>query len=415
MPSMLLVLPEDCAPSAPEFDYRIEPDARQVELQGRALASLLPAAARQGVALVLPARAVSWHALRLPQRVAQSLLGPRADTARVRAVLGGALEEQLLDDAQQLHFAVFAAPSPPDAGAADAGQSLWVAVCRRDWLAAGLRALEAAGIPVTHIVAECEPASTAQEASITWTGDSDAAQLIVATHQGVCVLPVGDAALHWVRAHAGATVLAEPGAVALAESCLGVPVEMQSPAQRQFQAVQGRYNLAQMEFSAARKDRWAKALGAQMQTLLHARNWRPVRWGLVGLLCVQVLGLNAIAWQEKNQMAAQRQALRTSLLASFPHITVVVDPVLQMQREVDVLARARGVASGVDLAQVLAVSARHTAQPWSAIALEGKQVRLESASLQDMDLSALNAALAPMALSARSQGTQLIVESRGMQ
>jgi general secretion pathway protein L len=69
--------------------------------------------------------------------------------SRLRSVLDGLLEERLLDEPEQLHFAI-----QPQARA---GEPLWVAACNRDWLHAWLLAVEQAGRVVSRIVPEMEP------------------------------------------------------------------------------------------------------------------------------------------------------------------------------------------------------------------------------------------------------------------
>lgn len=66
------------------------------------------------VVAVAPARALSWHQVELPQGVSTS-------STRLRAVLEGLLEERLLDDAENLHFALEPTIDP--------GLPFWVAVC----------------------------------------------------------------------------------------------------------------------------------------------------------------------------------------------------------------------------------------------------------------------------------------------
>lgn len=72
---------------------------------------------------------------------------------RIRQTLVGLLEDVLLDEPEQLHFAV-----DPDA---TGGGGAWVAVCNRAWLSMHLRALDAANRPITRIVPEtCGAAAT---------------------------------------------------------------------------------------------------------------------------------------------------------------------------------------------------------------------------------------------------------------
>ncbi len=132
MSTLILTLPLANAAPPPEYDYVLTSDGQQITAQGRTAASLLPATAGRGaeVVAVIPARALSWHGITLPERVLRSMLSGRIEPARARGVLAGVLEEQLLDDSEKLHFAVFGAPP---AASGDAPRA-WVAACDRAWL-----------------------------------------------------------------------------------------------------------------------------------------------------------------------------------------------------------------------------------------------------------------------------------------
>jgi general secretion pathway protein L len=163
------------------------------------------------VVAVLPAAQLSWHRVQLPRGV-----GPRSP--RLRATLAGLLEEQLLDEPEQLHFAL--APTPARAAA-------WVAVCHSRWLAAHLQALDAAGRPVARIVPERSPEPG--ELQLDFTGEPERAQLLVSggPDGGAQALPWSAGTLALLQARLGqalatARVQAEPAVAALAEQ-LGPP------------------------------------------------------------------------------------------------------------------------------------------------------------------------------------------------
>ncbi|MCW5639802.1 MAG: general secretion pathway protein GspL, partial [Rubrivivax sp.] len=76
------------------FAYVLSPDGLQVGSQGRARPELLPRA--DSVVAVLADADVGW----------QRVTVPRAPASRLRAALGGMLEERLLDDDAALHLAL---------------------------------------------------------------------------------------------------------------------------------------------------------------------------------------------------------------------------------------------------------------------------------------------------------------------
>lgn len=90
--------------------------------------------------LVLPNERVAVHVVTLPPTPAH----------RLQAALGGALEEQLLDDPADLHFAV----APDAAAAMQAGRPFDVMVCDKAWLKSLLDKALQQGQSITSILPE---------------------------------------------------------------------------------------------------------------------------------------------------------------------------------------------------------------------------------------------------------------------
>jgi general secretion pathway protein L len=82
-----------------EYTYVTSPDGLALESQGHCAASLFPRATT--VIAVLADADVSWHRINLP----------KAPTARLRAALGGVLEDALLEEDDEVHLAVGPSPS----------------------------------------------------------------------------------------------------------------------------------------------------------------------------------------------------------------------------------------------------------------------------------------------------------------
>lgn len=402
MATLILTLPLNGASGAPEYGYVLTPDGLSVSAQGDATAALLPtqAARASEVVAMVPARALSWHRIALPERVLRGLLSGRMEVSRARSVLAGVLEEQLLDEPERLHFALFAAPLDPS------GESAWVAVCDRAWLQTGLQALEAAGYRAARIVAECTPSAPGAALAIL----SDApAQLLLCTPQGVSLLPLLPASLALALAQPTLEVVAEPAAMERAQVHFGNQVRLQSHAQRMLAATQSPWNLAQLELSASPSGRLLKRLGAAWQQFLQAPAWRPTRWGLVAMLLVQVLALNALAWQQRRLLDEKRATIAAVLQQTFPEVRLVIDAPLQMQRAVDDLARAHGVASDVGLARVFSIISPQATLRLSAIELSERELRLTLTGLDEAGAQPLLASLEAQGLSARLQEDQLLV------
>jgi general secretion pathway protein L len=132
---------------------------------------------------------------------------------------------------------------------------------------------------------------------------------------------------------------------------------LQSAAQRWVKSSQSAWDLAQGEWAQGRAQRLQRQVLTAWQTVLHAPAWKPVRWGVVALVALQVLGLNALAWREHNALNAQQASLNHILQSTFPSVTLVIDAPLQMQREVDALQQKSGAASSTDLEPLLAAFA----------------------------------------------------------
>lgn len=311
----------------------------------------VPAAGdRTPTIVVLPAGALSWHQVSLPPGLLAPNGRPR-NPAKLRAVIEGLLEDQLLDDPAQLHFAL-------QGNARAAGAPMWVAACHRSWLKDVLQTLKEAGHEVRRIVPEWAPAMDEDPPSALWlTGEADAAQLVWTDRSGVHrrTLPAGHK--HATAAPTGwpmdRVVMAEPGCAALAEPWLHREATVQHRAQRLQQCMDTRWDLAQAEFAG--RNAWLRRAADAALTLWQAPAWRPARWAFAVLCGIQLLGLNAQAWQARQAVAAQRSAIQGVLLSTFPNTQVVVNAPLQMQRAVDALGQASGQVQAHDLERLLSL------------------------------------------------------------
>ncbi len=333
---MLILTPSDFSPApadgpTAQLSWVRSGDGRLALEHGRCAASLLPAEAE--VVLALPVRALSWHRLAVPKVAA----------SRLRAVLDGLLEERLLSDTTELHFALEPGARP--------GQTLWVAACDKAWLRSWLQALDAAGRPVSRIVPMLWPTADA----VHWAhGVGGHAWLASASAEGVRCLPL--AAIGADRTAADATEaqwLADPAVAAQAEQALDrrlAPVPLHDWLLR---GAQSDWNLAQFDLSLSSGARRGQRLRQALRQFRTGPAWRPARWGLAALLVAQLLGLNVAAWHERSSLDAKRQAVRQTLQQTFPNVTLVLDAPLQMQRELAQLQQAGGQLSGRDLEAML--------------------------------------------------------------
>lgn len=309
------------------------PDAASPR-HGRGPVSLLPRG--DDVVLVLPPLAVSWHAVALPRMPAN----------RVRAALDGLLEDRLLDEVDQLHLALEPGGRP--------GQTLWVAACRREPLAAWLTLLQEGGHRVVRIAPALWPQAEGSPPlhwGFEWQGEAWVSRQ---DDQGVTCLPLAGMAALPTPTEAGARWMADAPVAGATEAALQRPVSVVTWPQWLQRSTEGPWNLAQFGFSLSSSARQGQKIGQWWQQFWRAPAWRPARLGLAGLVVVQLLGLNLAAQQERRSQAAQRAAIDQVLQQNFPAVTLVLDAPVQMQREVERLQRSAGVLGRSDLESLLA-------------------------------------------------------------
>ncbi|GAB4217021.1 MAG: hypothetical protein Fur007_18240 [Rhodoferax sp.] len=340
------------------------------------------------VVLLVRAPALSWHRVVLPAgsaRLGAAAWGRAAGSVRLRAILDGLLEDQLLDDPADVHLAV-QQPLPTQG-------PVWVAACAAAGLQRAVQALAQQGWTVQRIVPEVDPDRLRAGAVV--GGDEPQAWLAVRSGTGgpadasgdaagpaprpdagegteagvadggadgadaVRVLPLQASTLAWAR-HQGAAlgpVLAvEPAWVQRIEAaCPQARVTVLPRAQRWAQAARGGWELAQFDLARSVGQRRQAALRAAWRQFWQAPAWRPARWALWALLLIQTLGLASVAWRERALLQTERDALRQVLLEVFPATPVVVDAPAQMARAVAQLRQSRGAMPGRDLASMLSL------------------------------------------------------------
>lgn len=327
------------AGSGAELSYVLTPDGLAIAQQGRAAAALLPKA--DSIVLVLADTDVSWHRTTVP----------KAPATRMRAAIAGVLEEELLDEPGAMHLAL--------APGATGGQPAWVAALDRGWFASELRSLEKAGVQVERAVPISWPEDTPMgHFSAAFGADAGAPMhLTWSDADGVAAISVQGALARQmlpIWAAQPARWSAHPAVAAPAERWLGRGVLVLSDEQRLLQAARSLWNLRQFELAPrhrgtlAVRDAWRR---------FRSSAWRPVRYGLVTLVALQVLGLNLWAWHQQRQVDTKRAAMVQLLRTTHPQIRAVLDAPVQMQRETEALRSAAGKSGDADLETVLGVAA----------------------------------------------------------
>jgi general secretion pathway protein L len=412
-------------PAAPQlpalWDYVLSADGLQLTRAGRASLATLPRA--RTVVAVMDDVDVAWHRLEVL---------PRAPAGRLRAALAGVLEERLLEDEDQLHFALAAGAVP--------GQPCWVAVAHKPALQSALAALESAGLEVDRVLASCRPVAPAQPWEgrfslpqpdlVDAAGDASASaahpeaplRLTLAGEQGVVALSTAGALARALLPEADTPVRfsASPAAAAAAEAWLGAPVAVERDPERllalaRAALVPGAAADNLLQFDLAPRRRGSRALDSGLQQLASPR-WRPVRWGLATLVAVQLIGLNVHAWQQGQALKDKRQAMAQLLRDTHPGVRAVLDPALQMQRETERLRTRAGRAGGADLESMLAAAAAAWPDgqgPVQTLRYEGGRLTLSTPGWSPQELTAFQQRLHGGGYLARSVDGTLVLSRAG--
>lgn len=388
----------DAQPPA-EYDYVYSADGGPRLQAGRAPAAALPKA--QAVAAVLPPQGLGWHRVTLP----------KAPAAKLRAALGGVLEDQLLEDEADLHLAL--APQ------AKAGDAVWVAALNRAWLKSQIDALEADGQSVDRVVPawppEDAPAGHFFPGSPLPDGTDPGAQLAWRDADGPLVLPAqSDAARALLARETGGLpvrLTAEPECAAEATRLAGASVAALSGPEFLHAATRSEWNLRQFDLVPSR--RGSRAAREVLTRVWTSPTWRPARYGVAALLVLNLVGANVWAWQQRQAVVRQKAAMASLLQQTFPQVRVVTDsPELQMQREMDLLRASAGRPGEGDLEPLLA--AADTAWPPSRAAADGLKyepgrLTITSAGWSPQEVEGFRARLRPLGYDAEAAAGRLTI------
>ncbi len=366
-----------------ELAYALSNDGLSVHREGRAAPALLPKADQ--VVAVLAAPDISWHRITCP----------KAQSTRMAAALAGLLEEAVLDDAGQLHFAL--------APGAKGGESTWVAATDRAWLAGEIAALEKAGLRIDRVVPGAWPDEPATGHFAETHDDNGSGvgglglSLTWAHIDGVACWPLQGGlarALLPQPLPPDARFTATAAVAAPAERWLGATVRVQSPGAQALNAARSLWNLRQ--FGLAPRHRGLSALREAWRRF-RGSTWRPVRLGLVTLVAVTLIGLNLAAWQQRGTLVAKRSAMTALLQTTHPQVRAIYDAPVQMQRETDVLRAGAGRPGEADFESALqaAASAWPAQQPVQTLGYENGRLTLTVPGWTEPQIAAFREALAP--------------------
>ena len=401
MSTLLITLPQQLTAQEPLVDCVLLRDDASHDARESISLSKLPQGRHKPLEIVaiVPTSALSWHRVKLPAGARK--LAP----ARLRSVLEGALEDRVLDDPGQLHFAL--QPRGADDGL------LWVAVCNRQWIRDAIAALAQHGHTVSRIVPEFAPLAADEPgpATLCFVGNREHPLIVCADAHGVRCLPASRASLNLLAdaSQPGWSLEADPMQAQLAEELLQLPVVVHTTAQRIVIATQTDWDLAQFELAVRSPARLQATMA--VQDLLYGPRFRGARWALAIALVVQLAGLNLWAWQAQAHLNNLRAAMDKILRDTFPQVNVVINAPLQMERELNAQLQASGATSNRDLESILGTFLAFTpvAPSISAINFAANELKLQGVNLTPEQLKGLNSGLRAKGLSAEFDGPQLVL------
>lgn len=165
------------------------------------------------------------------------------------------------------------------------------------------------------------------------------------------------------------------------------PLDLE-PQQWLAQAAASKWNVLQGDFGP--KARSAKLSGA-IADLWQRGLLKPALWALVALIGVSVLGVNAKAWQLKQQITERKEQQKALLKRAAPKLDVVVDAPVQLKRELNALRSSTGQPNVNDVEAMLSAlnSTVGAGGVWQRV--EGKPGELAVSLQQAPDPNAVQA------------------------
>ena len=316
------------------------------------------------VELVLPASRVLFARLRLP----------RVNAATIRELLPYAVEDRLVADPAHIHAV---------AGRTDAGGETVVAVVDRDWFQDVLDTATRAALRVRE--AWCETAlldSTRGEWHLVWGGDRG----LVVDDDGVGVafdrtgndvplalrIALDESA---ARGRRPERIIVHPGkdgalpdlarwqhdiGVGFAQGATWEALRNGARSGRAIDLLHGEFSRRDALVARAKLPRAALALVATI-ALLH-----------LAFLAIDTARLDA----ERRSLDAKAEAI---FRATFPEARVVVDPQLQMARNLSELRRTRGLAANDDFLAQLTQAARASRTPAASVDYANGRLQVKAA------------------------------------
>lgn len=292
------------------------------------------------VTLVVPVTALSWHLTTVPA-------GMRKNDVRLLPVLQSMLEDVLVDEADNAHIGL--------APGATSGSAALAMVCDRTWLKGWVNAFTAANIRIARIAPEVDPSMCeAMEQGAVCTAHGYTSYATFADGDGLSTFPLPEGAMF---VPAKSPVFASAAAHTEAAQAFGSErVKLLSEIHYLELLKASAWDLAQHDLAATGINRIKKQVSLATQSFLGSKQWLPARIACVSLAMVYGLGNAFLLYQSNQALESKKATINTAVTEAFPRLTVIVDPVLQVQRELATLQRLHGVQGATDFLPLVTVA-----------------------------------------------------------
>ena len=278
---------------------------------------------------------------------------PKLSEGKLRLALPNLLEDRLLADANDCHFAFNVPRGGTGTTTIAAMPKMPVTVIDRGVLTHALDACAEAGYKVRAAYSEIYilPAPAAGVLSVRVDRGRGVARS--ATHDGFAFDIAGDevpAALALAVRQLGVRRIQAYGREAARlnafASALKVQVDV-AQAEVDTGSIEGAVNLLQGSFASGGMLGGLMPLAGRASALKSASLKAPLIWSAIGAV-VAVAGMNAYWLKLESESRSIRQQMENAFRANFPETTAIVDPVLQTKRQLNDLRARAGLPSAND-------------------------------------------------------------------